>query len=77
MSDLHHDPNLQRGVQEMSESDRRFQWAAVGVLLLLCGGIFLAAMYSNGSDSQTAMNVPSAQTTGQGPGPAPSPTPRH
>jgi hypothetical protein len=74
------DPNLRYGnVEEMGQYDKRVQWAAVAVLLLLCGGIFVAAMYSDGSDTQTAMKVPSAQTTGQAtpaPGPAPSPTPQ-
>jgi hypothetical protein len=72
------DPNLRYGnVEEMGQYDKRVQWAAVAVLLLLCGGIFVAAMYSEGSDTQTAMKVPSAQTTGSGasgPGPSPSPT---
>ncbi len=71
------DPNLRYGnVEEMGQYDKRVQWAAVAVLLLLCGGIFVAAMYSEGSDTQTAMKVPSAQTTGSGtPGPGPSPSP--
>ena len=74
------DPNLRYGnVEEMGQHDKRVQWAAVAVLLLLCGGIFVAAMYSDGSETQTAMKIPSAQTTGQAtpaPGPAPSPTPQ-
>lgn len=61
------DPNLRHGAEEMSPYDKRVQWAAVAVLLLLVGGIFVAAMYSGGSDTQTAVNVPPAQTTtGQG-----------
>ena len=72
------DPNLRYGnVEEMGQYDKRVQWAAVAVLLLLCGGIFVAAMYSEGNDTQTAMQIPSAQTTGQAtsaPTPAPSPT---
>jgi hypothetical protein len=64
MSDFHHDPNIPRnGFEDMQPYERRVQWAAVGVLLLLCGGIFLAAMFS-GNDNQTAMNSPSAETTG-------------
>ena len=74
------DPNLGYGnVEEMGQYDKRVQWAAVAVLLLLCGGIFVAAMYSDGTQSQSAMNIPSAQTTGQAtpaPGPAPSRTPQ-
>jgi hypothetical protein len=79
MNQLHNDPNLRYGnVEEMGQYDKRVQWAAVGVLLLLCGGIFVAAMYSDGSETQTAMKIPSAQTTtGQAtPGPAPAPTPQ-
>ena len=74
------DPNLRYGnVEEMGQYDKRVQWAAVAVLLLLCGGIFVAAMYSEGNDTQTAMQIQSAQTTGQAtsaPTPAPSPTPQ-
>ena len=62
MSDLH-DPNLRHGMEDMSQYDKRTQWAAVGVLLLLCGGIIVAAMYSGG-ETQTAMNRPAAETTG-------------
>ena len=70
------DPNLRYGnVEEMGQYDKRVQWAAVAVLLLLCGGIFVAAMYSDGTHSQTAMNIPSAQTTGQAT-PASIPTPQ-
>ena len=72
------DPDLRYGnVEEMRQYDKRVQWAAVAVLLLLCGGIFVAAMYSDGSQSQSAMNIPSAQTTGQAtPAPAPNRTPQ-
>mgnify|MGYP006873846563 FL=1 len=64
MSDFHHDPNIPRnGFEEMQPYERRVQWAAVGVLLLLCAGIFAAAMFS-GDDKQTAMNSPTAETTG-------------
>lgn len=64
MSDFHHDPNFPRdGFEDMRPYEKRIQWAAVAVLLLLCGGIFVAALYS-GNDTQTAMNSPSAQTTG-------------
>jgi hypothetical protein len=77
MNHLHDDPNLRYGnVEEMGQYDKRVQWAAVAVLLLLCGGIFVAAMYSDGGETQTAMRIPSAQTTGQGAAPAPSPTPQ-
>ena len=73
MSDFHHDPNFSRNFADMQPYEKRIQWAAVGVLLLLCGGIFLAAMFSGG-DTQTAMNSPSAQTTGSATNmPAPPP----
>lgn len=76
MSDPRFDPHPRYGKEEMSQYDRRAQWAAVAVLLLLCGGIFVAAMYSGGSETQTAVNIPSAQTaTGQG-SPATGPAPR-
>ena len=76
-----YDPNLRHGnVEEMGQYDKRVQWAAVAVLLLLCGGIFVAAMYSEGNETQTAMNIPSAQTdrpsVRSAPMPAPSPTPQ-
>lgn len=64
MSDFHRDPNIPRnGFEDMRPYETRIQWAAVGVLLLLCGGIFLAALFS-GTDTQTAMNSPAAETTG-------------
>jgi hypothetical protein len=68
MSDFHHDPNIPRnGFEDMQPYEKRVQWAAVGVLLLLCGGIFAAALFS-GTDTQTAMNSPAAQTTGSASG---------
>lgn len=74
MSDFHHDPNFPRnGFEDMQPYEKRIQWAAVGVLLLLCGGIFVAALFS-GSDTQTAMNSPAAETTGSAANlPAPPP----
>ena len=74
MSDFHHDPNFPRnGFEDMQPYEKRIQWAAVGVLLLLCGGIFVAALFS-GNDTQTAMNSPSAETTGSAANmPAPPP----
>src|SRR5258707_8944186 len=78
MSDLHHDPNMPRnGFEDMQPYEQRVQWAAVAVLLLLCGGIFVAAMFSGG-DTQTALNTPAAETTGSAsPTPAPPPQRRH
>src|SRR5258707_9287750 len=78
MSDLHHDPNYPRhGFEDMQSYDQRVQWAAVAVLLLLCGGILVAAMFSGG-DTQTALNTPAAETTGSAsPTPAPPPQRRH
>jgi hypothetical protein len=68
MSDFHHDPNIPRnGFEDMQPYEKRVQWAAVGVLLLLCAGILATALFS-GSDTQTAMNSPAAQTTGSASG---------
>jgi hypothetical protein len=74
MSDFHHDPNVPRnGFEDMQPYEKRIQWAAVGVLLLLCGGIFVAALFFSG-DTQTAMNSPAAETTGSAANmPAPPP----
>jgi hypothetical protein len=64
MSDLHRDPNMSRtGFEDMQSYDQRVQWASVAVLLLLCGGIIVAAVYS-GDETQTAMNKPAVETTG-------------
>ena len=63
MSDFHHDPNMRYGFEDMQPYERRVQWAAVAVLLLLCGGLMIAAMYSGG-DTQTALNTPAGETTG-------------
>jgi hypothetical protein len=73
MSDFHHDSNVPRsGFDELRPYEKRVQWAAVGVLLLLCAGIFAAALFSG--DTQTAMNSPTAETTGSAANmPAPPP----
>jgi hypothetical protein len=63
MSDFQNDPNFVR--HEMSDYDNRVQWAAVAVILLLVGGMILAAAYTGG-DTQTAMNSPAVETTGPG-----------
>ena len=64
MSDFRDDPNFAR--HEMRDYDGRVQWAAVAVILLLVGGLILAAAYTGG-DTQTAMNRPAAvETTGSG-----------
>jgi hypothetical protein len=58
MRDMQHDPNFSH--DSLREYDSRVQWAAVAVLLLLCGGlIFAASMSSN--DTQTAMNTPAVE----------------
>jgi hypothetical protein len=49
----------------MREYDSRVQWAGVAVILLLVGGLILAAAYTGG-DTQTAMNSPAVETTGSG-----------
>ena len=57
MRDLRDDPNFPEGVREY---DSRVQWAAIGVILLLCAGMIFAATYT-GDETQTAMNTPSIQ----------------
>jgi hypothetical protein len=61
MSDLRHDPNFPRG--SMREYDAPVQWAAVAVILLLCGALIAASFWSGGT-TQTAMNSPATETTG-------------
>ena len=63
MSDFRNDPNFVRN--EMNDYDIRVQWAAVAVILLLVGGMIIAAAYTGG-ETQTAMNSPAAETTGMG-----------
>jgi len=63
MSDFRNDPNFVR--HEMHDYDSRVQWAAVAVILLLVGGMILAAAYTGG-DTQTASNSPAVETTGSG-----------
>ena len=63
MSDFRNDPNFVR--DEMRDYDNRVQWAAVAVILLLVGGMILAAAYTGG-ETQTAMNSPAVETTGSG-----------
>jgi hypothetical protein len=63
MSDFRNDPNFLR--HEMHEYDNRVQWAAVAVILLLVGGLIVAAAYTSG-DTQTAANNPAIETTGAG-----------
>ena len=58
MRDLGNDPNFPR--DGMGDYDGRIQWAAVGVILLLCAGLVFAASYT-GNDTQTAMNTPSIE----------------
>jgi hypothetical protein len=64
MNDFRNDPNFVR--HEMEEYNPRVQWAAVGVILLLCAGVIIAAAWSGG-ETQTAMNAPPAATTGSAP----------
>jgi hypothetical protein len=63
MSDFRNDPNFVR--HEMQDYDGKVQWAAVAVILLLIGGMIVAASYT-GSEQQTAMNGPAVETTGSG-----------
>lgn len=63
MSDFRIDPNFSRS--EMHEYDTRVQWAAVAVILLLVGGLIIAAAWTGG-ETQTA-NGPAIETTGSAP----------
>ena len=62
MSDFRADPNFPR--YDMNDNDSRVQWAAVAVILLLVGGLIVAAAVSD-VDKQTA-NGPAIETTGSG-----------
>jgi hypothetical protein len=62
MSDFRTDPNFPRG--DMQQYDSRVQWAAVAVILLLLGGLIVAATWT-GDGTQTA-NGPAIETTGSG-----------
>jgi hypothetical protein len=62
MSDFRADPNFPR--YDMNDNDSRVQWAAVAVILLLVGGLIVAAAVSD-VDNQTA-NGPAIETTGSG-----------
>jgi len=50
----------------MTEYDSRVQWAAVAVILLLVGGLIVAAAWTGG-ESQMASNGPAIETTGSAP----------
>ena len=63
MSDFRNDPNFVQ--REMHEYDNRVQWSAVAVILLLVGGLIVAASFTGGG-TQTAMNGPAVETTGSG-----------
>lgn len=63
MSDFRNDPNFVR--HEMADYDTRVQWGAVAVILLLLGGLIVAATWS-GEGTQGAANTPAAETTGSG-----------
>jgi hypothetical protein len=64
MSDPRYDPNFPRHDMP-GDYNPRVQWAAIGVLLLLIGGIIAASMYSGG-ETQVASNRPAIETTGSG-----------
>ena len=72
MSDFRDDPNFVR--HEMRDYDGKVQWAAVAVILLLVGGLIIAAAYTGG-ETQTAMNGPAVETTGSGGSTATMPAP--
>ena len=66
MSDFRNDPNFMRNDMlrnEMQGYDSKVQWAGVAVILLLLGGLIVAAAWS-GNGTQTAANTPAAETTG-------------
>ena len=63
MSDFRTDPNFPRS-DDMQQYDSRVQWAAVAVILLLLGGLIVAAAWTGG-DTQSASN-PAIETTGSG-----------
>ena len=63
MSDFRNDPNSMR--HEMNDYDSRVQWAAVAVILLLVGGLVVAAALTS-VDTQTASTSPAIETTGSG-----------
>src|SRR6267154_2360046 len=63
MSDFRNDPNFVQG--EMHDYDSRIQWAAVAVILLLVGGLIVAAGWTGGY-TQSASNTPAVETTGSG-----------
>lgn len=64
MSDFRTDLNFSRG--DMGKYDTRVQWAAVAVILLLVGGLIVAAAWTGG-DTQTASNGPAIETAGSAP----------
>lgn len=64
MSDFRTDPNFPR--DEMREYDSRVQWAAVAIILLLVGGLIVAAAWTGG-DTQVASNGSAIETTGSAP----------
>jgi hypothetical protein len=65
MSDFRNDPNFAHRELEMNDYDPRIQWAAMAVILLLVGGLIVAAAWTGGG-TQTAMNGPAVETTGSG-----------
>lgn len=67
MSDFRTDPNFPQ--REFKDSDMRVQWAAVAVILLLVGGLIVAAAWS-GADTETASNGTAIQSTTTGSAPA-------
>jgi hypothetical protein len=72
MSNFRNDPNFVR--HEMQDYDSRVQWAAVAVILLLVGGMILAAAYTGG-ETPTAMKASVSETTGSGGSTATMPAP--
>lgn len=64
MSDFRSDPNFPRG--DMQQYDSRVQWAAVAVILLLLGGLIVAASFTGDQTQSASTNSPAVETTGSG-----------
>jgi len=69
MSDFRNDPNFRNDPsferQAIDNFDPRVQWASVAVILLLVGGLIVAASYT-GDETQVANNGATVETTGSG-----------
>jgi hypothetical protein len=64
MSDFRTDPNFPRG--DIHQYDSRVQWAAVAVILLLLGGLIVAATWTGEGIQSASTTSPAIETTGSG-----------